>query len=499
MKTASSIYSKLATERESYVQRAVAAASLTVPSLFPPEGAEGRILPTPYQGEGSRGLKSLSSKIVMTQLPPNEPFCRLYVSAADLEGISQGQIGKVEEGLAQVERLIIEDTEQRKYRTALEGIVPQLLLAGNVLLYYGKDGARFYRLDKYVTKRDAVGTPLLTVLKESIHTDRLPEQFRASLRLDPTEEQHGKVDLYTVIRKEKGRYVVHQEVKDRVVPGTRIKYRAEECPWLPLRLFGNEGESYARSYVEEHMGDLHGLENLYKAIIEGTLAASRLIIMCKPGGTTKPKTIQDARNGDVVTGSMDEVGVLQLDRFADFGVAKALAADIRQGLAQSFLMNTSVQRQAERVTAEEIRTMTAELESVLGGVYGLLSAELQLPLVRIILGRLSAEGKIPAILKTVVKPRILTGIEALGRGQDAQRLGTFLSVANNTLTPEVVKEALVPEEVMSRLAVAYGVDPKGLIRSRQEISDNKRRAQEAVMAEKMAPAMAKQQLEQGGN
>ncbi|WP_416142518.1 portal protein [Escherichia coli] len=47
--------------------------------------------------------------------------------------------------------------------------------------------------------------------------------------------------------------------------------------------------------------------------------------------------------------------------------------------------NSAVQRTGERVTAEEIRYVASELEDTLGGVYSILSQELQLPLVRVLL------------------------------------------------------------------------------------------------------------------
>lgn len=46
------------------------------------------------------------------------------------------------------------------------------------------------------------------------------------------------------------------------------------------------------------------------------------------------------------------------------------------------LLNSAVQRNGERVTAEEIRYVAGELEDTLGGVYSLLSQELQLSLIR---------------------------------------------------------------------------------------------------------------------
>ena len=69
-----------------------------------------------------------------------------------------------------------------------------------------------------------------------------------------------------------------------------------------------------------------------------------------------------------------------MQKFNDFRVAQESAQKIEERLAAAFLLNSSVQRDAERVTAEEVRFMAQELESTLGGVYSVLSQEFQLPL-----------------------------------------------------------------------------------------------------------------------
>lgn len=58
----------------------------------------------------------------------------------------------------------------------------------------------------------------------------------------------------------------------------------------------------------------------------------------------------------------------------------------------AFLLNSAVQRQGERVTAEEIRYVAGELEDTLGGVYSILAQELQLPLAKRLLNQQQAIG-----------------------------------------------------------------------------------------------------------
>ena len=56
-------------------------------------------------------------------------------------------------------------------------------------------------------------------------------------------------------------------------------------------------------------------------------------------------------------------------KLGDFRIAYDTMQRIETRLEHAFLLNASVQRQAERVTAEEIRFMAEALEQSLGGIY----------------------------------------------------------------------------------------------------------------------------------
>ena len=72
-----------------------------------------------------------------------------------------------------------------------------------------------------------------------------------------------------------------------------------------------------------------------------------------------------------------------MQKQADLTVALNTIARIEQRLSFSFLLNSAIQAGAagrDRVTAEEIRMVANELETGLGGVYSILSVEMQLTL-----------------------------------------------------------------------------------------------------------------------
>src|SRR5690606_35155338 len=111
---------------------------------------------TPYQSIGARGVNSLSSKLLMSQLPSNTPFFRLKVSDADLRLLgNEKERGKAEAGLAIIERTALDEIESQALRVPIYEALRMILVGGNALLVYLPNGkSRVFRLDRYVVKRD---------------------------------------------------------------------------------------------------------------------------------------------------------------------------------------------------------------------------------------------------------------------------------------------------------------------------------------------------------
>ncbi len=263
-----------------------------------------------------------------------------------------------------------------------------------------------------------------------------------------------------------------------IIPNSRSTSPKSASPWLVLRFNTVDGEDYGRGFVEEYLGDLRSLEGLAKAILEGSAAAARAVFLVRPNGTTKLKTISQAPNLAVRQGSADDVTVLQMQKFNDFRVAQETINQIERRLAAAFMLNQSVQRDAERVTAEEIRFLANELETSLGGIYSLLSHELQLPLIKRIISVLEREKKLPKLPEGTVEPVIITGFEALGRGNDANKLATFLQTAAQILGPESVLTYTNASDALKRLGVGFGIDMKGLIKPEEQVQQERQAAQQ---------------------
>lgn len=506
MTTAKETWGRLLTDREPVLTRARECAKLTIPSLLPPEGhSDSSSLPTPYQSVGARGVNNLSSKLLLALFPAGSPFFRLLVSEEITEEEDAETRNEVESRLQRLESRATRIFEASTIRPRMAEGLTHLVVAGNVLFcYYGLDDFRVYRLDQYCIRRDASGAPVELAIKESVHPSTLSEEVREACQVTEAGPEARDIDVYTAVRWENGRCKWRQEINDKPVPKTESDVPSDESPWMPLRWKAVPGQDYGRGHVEEYFGDLVSLEGLSQSIVEFSAAAAKIVWLVRPNSSTDPEDINNAESGEAVSGSPDDIAALQLEKYADFQVAQAVAARIEERLSHAFLLRSGVTRDAERVTAEEIRAVAQELEDALGGVYTVQAQELQLPFVRRHLAVLTRARRIPRLPKDTVEPAIVTGFHALGRNHELTRLRGFVADLVNTVGQDFALAVLRPNVVATRLGMGWGVeDLAALIKSNEEMqqeqAQNQQDAMTATMLEKAAgpaaSAMARSAVE----
>tara|TARA_B100000683_G_scaffold73922_1_gene72587 strand:- start:2580 stop:4172 length:1593 start_codon:yes stop_codon:yes gene_type:complete len=492
--TAKERYEKLREKREQYLDRARECSELTIPALIPEDGfSHTSELYTPFQSVGARGVNNLASKLLLLLLPPNSPFFRLSVSGKAKEqlGAQKELTAEVEKSLQRIEKEVQNKIEELALRTSVFEAIKHLIVGGNVLTYLPKNGhMKVFPLTQFVCTRDSEGELLEIVIKESITPLSLDVDVRAQVISDPDYKEDEECELYTHIYKlDTNKFYICQEVHGIKIPGSIGTFAADALPYQCLRMVRVDGEDYGRGYVEEFLGDLKSLEGLSQALVESAAASSKVVFMIRPNSVTKKRDLALTRNGDIITGSRDDVTVLQTDKQYDLRVVQESIRALEDRMSFAFLLHTAIQRDAERVTAQEIRFMAEQLETSMGGIYSLLSLEFQLPLVKILMKRMSQSKEIPSLPKGTVKPTIITGIEALGRGNDLQKLREFIAEFVNLaqVNPQIVQQ-LNPNDLIKRIATGLGIETDGLIKSEEQMQAEMMAQQDQMMQEQMMGA-----------
>ncbi len=500
-------YDKLVTARNNYLNRAEEAARLTIPQLYTGNKSDddnmGNTYANPYQSLGARGVNNLANKIVLTLFPPATAFFKMGISPITLKNMNKGE-GEIDQALQVLEKSIVNEMETSQLRSALVDLLKQGIVGGSALLHIPmKDDPKVISMEHFGIKRTKSKTILELIIKERLVYSELDKDSKAEVeKSDEFKEDHKTdkkpMDVYTVvIRQDDGMYREHQEILGLKMTGTEGTYKADDMPYIFVP-FVDRGENYGRSYIEDFIGDLNSYEGLRKSVLEAAAESARIIYLIKPNATLTVKKLQSANSGDVLLGNPDDVGVLQADKRLDLQIAQQEMEILRLDLSTMFLLDSSVRRNAERVTAEEIRRVSQELEVSLGGIYSTLANVVQKPSVRLYLGRLKEKKLINDSLKNSIDLEITTGSAALGRGTEFSSISTFLQTMQTVLGQEFQAFMKMPE-LIARVANSLDISTAELVKTTEELQIEAQAAQQAQLEQQaVAPVIngaTKQQTE----
>jgi hypothetical protein len=482
-------YVELSPDRDAALRRGRACSAMTVASTLPPEGHNAQtLLPTTYTSFGARGATNLAAKVSTAMLPPGDSSFQLGVPTKLL--VKEGIVSvppDITKGLAQVEDLVNDKIESLGWRRPTFVTLLHLIVAGNMCEYLLPDGRiKQFRLDQYVVVRDFSGDEIEIVTCEVMKVRSLPEALKQYTDKQPQED----VKLYTQFKRiSETSYSVRQDLDE-------ITVKAEETltgimPAKALTWDLVPGEHYGRGHVELNYSDLEHLDRLTQSIRELAAMASRHLTLVRPnaaGGNLR-KRIAEARNGAVLSGNEDDVKTIQFQSGAQLTVLREEKNDLKRDLAAAFMMSADLRRDAERVTAYELRMLVNELESTLGGTYSLLAVSLQKWRLLKLISQMRSRGELPDMGKDQVEILVTTGLEALGRDEKLNKVRAFFElIAQAGALQQDVALYVKWDEVLTPGATALGF--ASAVRTDTEVAAEKQRMAQEQLMQQVAGAAA---------
>lgn len=477
-------FESLHSERSSLIQRCEKYAGYTLPSVFPRDTlSDGDEIQHDYQSVGAKAVTNLANKIMMALFQPSKPFFRMSLTEEQKQSAMAAmgvELPALQKAIAEVERKAAERLTKKNGRVVLTEAIILLIICGNSLMVAQEEqNLGVYNLRDYVLTRNPRGDVLKLIIKEKKKVRGLEDKL-AELCTTHGLDESSEVDIYTCAQKiSEDKYIVWQELNDIAYCHKRIGiYSKKNLPWIPLTWNLPRGADYGNGLVENYAGDFHTLSTLAEVTLDFSSVVTDVKNLVNPAGMTDVEELQNSRSGDYVTGREEDLFCYtpNIAMAADFIINRFDATERRIGSA--FLMNSMVTRDAERVTAEEIRMQAQELESSLGGVYSRLAVELQQPLANRLMAEEDEEfGS--------VEPVIVTGLETLSRMSEVDRLRAMLQdAAVLSDLPERLAIRLKYNGVLNKLAAGHGVDTDGIIATEEEVRDEQRRqAQENAQAQ----------------
>lgn len=494
----SELYNKLAAKRETYLSRAQDYSKYTLPALFSESDSKDQgeaYMQNAWQSLGANGTNHLANKLVMTWFPPQRSFFKLAFTDEAKEDLFKAGVDdtKLLGIMSKAENKARLHHESIQGRIAWTQAAKHLIVSGNAMLYMPKDDNLVcYPMDKYVVKRSKTGRVTQMVLKEVKCLDELPPAVQAIVMATRFGiKRDADVDLYTCMKWDGSMYIIHQEVEG-VEVGERYRIKAEDSPFIILTWERLYGEDYGRGLIESIYGDLFTYAFLAKAIAKGCALMSEVKFLVRRGSATSPQAHAKAETGEYLWGEEGDIKVVQLEKYGDYQTVLSVQQTYEKRLGQAFLMLSANRRDAERVTTVELRQDAQELETSLGGTYSQIAVSGQLPYANLLLKR--TDFKLPA---EDVLPIIITGIEALGKAGELDKLYQFSEMMSipNSWSPQA-QDRIKWSEFMSFIAANMNMETAWLMTEDEYAKVMKQRQQqqqEQEMAKLAAGAIPKMQ------
>lgn len=478
-------YDRLAKYRWNVIETGRILSELTIPSLIPPLGWKvGDKIPGNNQSAGAHCVNTLAAALLFIAFPPNQPIMKLMPVEYEIqEEIDKDPTlyNKMEIALGRLAeahrtRLMSGTTVLSAYSTAMK----YLIVGGNALWKHTElDSPQAFPPTEYVCQRNALGEPLLSIHKETVCVAALSPEDQAIV-YDNTPDLKNKtlweqeVDIYTVCNlcydaDGDKCWEYWQEYKGHLLPGTEVETDFDNPPMIPLWMIPVYGQNWGRSYCEEYRGDLFTAEALSSAINDGAALSALSLLFVNPAGRTSIRQIREARNLSTFPGAATDVTVFRADKSADFAFVQNVMDRVERRLGIAFLLNFAIQRNGERVTAEEIRRLGSELDKALGGMYSELAQRTQRPIMlRFIHLNEEENPKLPKLPKDgLVTVQVITGIDALGNSKEVQDLED-LAGSMAKFFPRQAADILNASGWAMRYAAAKGIKPDDIVNTPEQ-------------------------------
>ncbi|AKF13951.1 collar protein [Pseudomonas phage DL62] len=487
--TAAMLWEKL---RDGSVEsRAIEFAKTTLPYLMvdPMSGSRG-VVEHDFQSAGALLVNNLAAKLARSLFPTGIPFFRSELTdAIRREADSRDtDITEVTAALARVDRKATQRLFQNASLAVLTQVIKLLIVTGNALLYRDSAAATVvaWSLRSYVVRRDATGRWMDIVLKQRYKSKDLDEEYKQDLmRAGRNLSGSGSVDLYTHVQRKKGTAMEYAELYheiDGVRVGKEGRWPIHLCPYIVPTWNLAPGEHYGRGHVEDYIGDFAKLSLLSEKLGLYELESLEVLNLVDEAKGAVVDDYQDAEMGDYVPGGAEAVRAYERGDYNKMAAIQQSLQAVVVRLNQAFMYGAN-QRDAERVTAEEVRITAEEAENTLGGTYSLLAENLQSPLAYVCLSEVD-DALLQGLITKQHKPAIETGLPALSRSAAVQSMLNASQVIAGLAPIAQLDPRISLPKMMDTIWAAFSVDTSQFYKSADELqAEAEQQRQQAAQAQ----------------
>lgn len=460
----------------------------TVPSIFPMDDQSRK--ETPQESEksnvaiGARLVNHLAHRIVDTMFPNDKPFFAVALTPEAKrefeETATQEEKNVLDTGLIEAENAAMRNLNLTAYRPVAVNAVSLQIVTGNALIYRMPDDQRVvYSVRDYCVTREIGGKIREVMLRDAKTFGSLSETIQSRIKAGPKGKEYKHdtpVELFTYYWWKGGKWHMRQAVEDFEIKEARTSYKKADFPCLVLAWNIGRGDHYGRGLVEDYAVSFHNIDVMTEAMIDLIGVAADIKFLVNDMSSFDVDAWNNAKRGEYVPGKEGDITVPQFKFAVEVQFIGEAIAKLERELAQAFLLSSAGVRDAERVTAEEIRFFAREIESAFGGLYSRLALdwqkkEAEYQLSQIDFNSYLSDGS--EAFETVVT----TGLESLSREGKLDSLR--LAIADLQMldaVPEQLREAINPVAFADFIFRNRNVDGKDFLYSQEQFNANRQQA-----------------------
>jgi len=486
------IWSDMEAEKGDLIDRSEAYARWTIPSIMPAantsqvEQEKGSVM------IGARLVNHLSNKVIDVLYPVSRPFFTVALTPEATLKMAK-EIGEENSSLLQeavrkststLERVAMRKLRLTEYRPVAITTTKHLIITGNALLRRMPSGKRIlYGVNRFGIRRDIEGNEYEIVLHDKKKMSSFDLKMKELIRtaqskkfVSPQLMDNEDVVLLTHYKKmPDGRWCVEQEA-DGVPLNNKQILSAKDYDLLPLVWNISTGDNYGRGLVEDYAATFHELDVTTDAATDMMALICDIKFLVKPGSALamQVRELNAAKRGSYFAGNKDDVTVPELTKRGDLEVIMASIEKWENDLKEGFLMSNV--RNAERVTAEEIRLIAGELESAYGGLYSQLALSWQQKEADYAIAQIDFDAEIGGKAE-LFEVLVTTGLESLSREGQIDNLR--LALSDLTLTqaiPDELRAAINPMRFASFIFTNRSVDLTQFLNTPEEMQAQREQA-----------------------
>lgn len=475
-------------------------AGWTLPYVYPRNHSDSTEMQISSDSIGAQAVNNLANKVVSVLFPPQHMFFRLTIDevlrrrteealaagGANVE-LAKAEVAKaltqIEQQLVSVEKQAQDYMDMVAYRPKAVEAAKLLIITGNAMLYHPPEKpVQVFSMRDYCISRDLSDTviELMTCEVKAFETfdDATQDKLRTS-KANRTDKDNAEIKLYThVVLENDGKYHVYQAVEDVNLDTEGAVFTRDKLPWIPLVWNLVRGQDYGRGLVEEYAGAFHAINTISGSLLNIAAIAGDIKFLVNPASLIDVPAMNASPSGSYHAGREGDVSAVNHNLSQNFQYLAEMISRYERQISAAFLLNSNLTRNAERVTAEEVRMQANELELSNGGIYSRLASIWQYPTARIVLDQIDFKG-----LGMGVTPKIITGMDSLSRVNEMENIHMWIA--------DLTALQNVPDDLRARIRISdYAkmsannrqVDGDKLVKSEQEFQGE----QQALMEQQMA-------------